>query len=78
MSTGQTWGIDELEGELRHVRHVLFTGPDGEQIRARMVFDYSKPGTLFYNSSCVHSLMLQRVLSLSKDIYPGFVIHAFP
>ncbi|THG98369.1 hypothetical protein EW026_g3796 [Hermanssonia centrifuga] len=37
------WGIEEVGGEPRYVRHVYFTGPKGEEIRARMVFDYLGP-----------------------------------
>jgi len=38
----QTWGIEELEGERRHVRHVKFTGPKAEDIELRMVYDYGE------------------------------------
>lgn len=39
----QTWGIEELGGERRYVRHVKFTGPKAEDIELRMVYDYVGP-----------------------------------
>ncbi|TFY77633.1 hypothetical protein EWM64_g6378 [Hericium alpestre] len=36
----QTWGFEEIDGERRHVRHVDFTGKEGEHIQARLVYDY--------------------------------------
>ncbi|KAK7059105.1 hypothetical protein VNI00_001730 [Paramarasmius palmivorus] len=36
----QLWGIEEINGERRYVRHVHFTGPDGKIIKARLVYDY--------------------------------------
>ncbi|KAJ7092578.1 hypothetical protein C8R44DRAFT_891035 [Mycena epipterygia] len=36
----QTWGIQEINGERRYVRHVKFTGPKGEDIEALLVYDY--------------------------------------
>lgn len=38
----QTWGIEELGGERRYVRHVKFTGPKAEDIELRMVYDYGE------------------------------------
>ncbi|KAF8879320.1 hypothetical protein CPB84DRAFT_1793415 [Gymnopilus junonius] len=39
----QTWGIEEINGERRYVRHVKFTGPGGEDIEAKLVYDYLGP-----------------------------------
>ncbi|KAF9066454.1 hypothetical protein BDP27DRAFT_1227494 [Rhodocollybia butyracea] len=39
-STEQTWGIGEVDGERRHVRRISFTGPKGEKVRNRVVYDY--------------------------------------
>ncbi|KAF4623244.1 hypothetical protein D9613_002115 [Agrocybe pediades] len=39
----QTWGIEEINGERRYVRHVKFTGPKGEDIEAKLVYDYLGP-----------------------------------
>ncbi|KAE9408249.1 hypothetical protein BT96DRAFT_986025 [Gymnopus androsaceus JB14] len=39
-STKQTWGVGEVDGERRHVRHVCFTGPKGEKLQNRLVYDY--------------------------------------
>ncbi|KAF8221982.1 hypothetical protein L208DRAFT_1446797 [Tricholoma matsutake] len=40
----QTWGISEaIDGKRRYVRHVKFTGPGGEDIKARLVYDYYGP-----------------------------------
>lgn len=36
----QSWGIKDLEGERRYIRHVKFTGPKGEDIEAVLVYDY--------------------------------------
>ncbi|KAJ6461228.1 hypothetical protein C8R47DRAFT_1225920 [Mycena vitilis] len=36
----QTWGIEEIDGEKRHSRHTTFTGPRGNIIYARLVYDY--------------------------------------
>jgi len=36
----QTWGIEEINGERRYVRHVKFTGPKGEDIEAKIVYDH--------------------------------------
>ncbi|KAJ3520863.1 hypothetical protein NM688_g9098 [Phlebia brevispora] len=42
-----TWGIEELDvgenKEKRYTRHVFFTGPGGEEITARVVYDYTGP-----------------------------------
>ncbi|THG98368.1 hypothetical protein EW026_g3797 [Hermanssonia centrifuga] len=38
-----TWGIEEIEGEMRYARHVFFVGPGGEEIQARLVYDYQGP-----------------------------------
>lgn len=38
----QTWGIEELEGDRRYIRHVKFTGPKAEDIELRIVYDYGK------------------------------------
>jgi len=37
----QIWGFEEIDGQRRYVRHVKFTGPKGEDIEARLVYDYS-------------------------------------
>ncbi|KAH9486607.1 hypothetical protein JR316_0000672 [Psilocybe cubensis] len=42
----QTWGIEEIDGERRYVRHVKFTGPKAEDIEAKLVYDYA-PAPLF-------------------------------
>ncbi|KAF9475633.1 hypothetical protein BDN70DRAFT_883520 [Pholiota conissans] len=39
----QTWGMEEINGERRYVRHVKFTGPKGEDIEARLIYDYIGP-----------------------------------
>lgn len=36
----QTWGIQEIGGERRYTRHLKFTGPQGEDIEAVLVYDY--------------------------------------
>lgn len=41
----QIWGFAEIEGERRHTRKVHFTGPGGEDINARLVYDYKGPNT---------------------------------
>ncbi|THH34032.1 hypothetical protein EUX98_g182 [Antrodiella citrinella] len=46
--SGTTWdsdqifGLEEINGEKRHTRHIHFTGPGGESILARMVYDYGE------------------------------------
>ncbi|PCH33754.1 hypothetical protein WOLCODRAFT_135294 [Wolfiporia cocos MD-104 SS10] len=39
----QTWGFEVINGERRYVRHVDFTGPKGEKVHARLVYDYQGP-----------------------------------
>jgi len=39
----QTWGMEEINGERRYARHVKFTGPNSEDIEARLVYDYIGP-----------------------------------
>ncbi|KAJ6526720.1 hypothetical protein B0H19DRAFT_1335392 [Mycena capillaripes] len=36
----QCWGIEEIKGERRYTRHIKFTGPKGQDIEARLVYDY--------------------------------------
>ena len=42
----QTWGLEEIDSngnkEKRYTRHVFFTGPGGEEIYAKVVYDYSE------------------------------------
>ncbi|KAJ3520864.1 hypothetical protein NM688_g9099 [Phlebia brevispora] len=38
--TNAMWGLEEVNGEVRYVRRVHFTGPKGEKVQARIVFDY--------------------------------------
>ncbi|KAJ7108445.1 hypothetical protein C8R43DRAFT_187515 [Mycena crocata] len=42
-SATQTWGIEEVSGDKRHVRHLKFTGPKGDAITIRLVYDYVGP-----------------------------------
>ncbi|KAJ7478682.1 hypothetical protein B0H11DRAFT_1281373 [Mycena galericulata] len=39
-ATTQVWGIEEIQGERRHTRHIKFTGSKGNVILARFVYDY--------------------------------------
>lgn len=39
----QTWGIEEVNGERRYTRHVVFRGPKEEVIESRLVYDYLGP-----------------------------------
>jgi len=39
----QTWGMEDINSERRYVRHVKFTGPKGEDIEARLIYDYLGP-----------------------------------
>ncbi|KAJ7275197.1 hypothetical protein B0H12DRAFT_1086204 [Mycena haematopus] len=39
----QVWGIQEINGERRYARNLKFTGPKGEDIEARLVYDYVGP-----------------------------------
>lgn len=36
----QVWDVQEVNGENRYVRRIFFTGPKGEELTARQVFDY--------------------------------------
>ncbi|KAF8634425.1 hypothetical protein AX15_000876 [Amanita polypyramis BW_CC] len=38
----QTWGVENVDNERRYTRHIHFTGPEGQMIRARLVYDYLK------------------------------------
>lgn len=39
----QAWGIEDINGERRYARHVDFTGPGGENIQTKLVYDYLGP-----------------------------------
>ncbi|KAF8973870.1 hypothetical protein BDZ97DRAFT_1912324 [Flammula alnicola] len=39
----QSWGIEDINGERRYVRHVKFTGPKAEDIEAKLIYDYHGP-----------------------------------
>ncbi|KAJ6509394.1 hypothetical protein C8R47DRAFT_1098549 [Mycena vitilis] len=39
----QAWGIQEINGERRYTRNVKFTGPKGEDIEVKLVYDYVGP-----------------------------------
>jgi hypothetical protein len=47
----QTWGFEVVEGQQRYTRHVLFTGPKGEVIKARMTYDYHGTPRALFNLS---------------------------
>ena len=34
--------MEDVDGDRRYVSHIFFIGPKGEEIRARLVYDYSK------------------------------------
>jgi len=34
------WGFAEIEGERKYVRRVLFKGPEGQELKKRIVYDY--------------------------------------
>lgn len=36
----KTWGFQVVNGEKRYARNIDFTGPKGEKIHARLVYDY--------------------------------------
>ncbi|KAJ6473300.1 hypothetical protein DFH09DRAFT_470235 [Mycena vulgaris] len=36
----ETWGIEEIEGQRRFCRHIEFSGPDGKDVEAHLVYDY--------------------------------------
>ncbi|GJE87613.1 hypothetical protein PsYK624_036960 [Phanerochaete sordida] len=38
-----TWGIQDIEGERKYTRHVYFIGPEGQEIKARLVYEYQGP-----------------------------------
>lgn len=38
----KVWDIQEVDGERRYVKRIFFTGPGGEEVKARQVFDYSE------------------------------------
>ena len=42
MGRHKIWGFLEVNGERRYSRLVKFTGPKGEDIEARIVYDYGK------------------------------------
>jgi len=39
------WGFAEVDGLRKYTRKVHFTGPKGEDIKARLVYDYKGPST---------------------------------
>ncbi|KZV68705.1 hypothetical protein PENSPDRAFT_652992 [Peniophora sp. CONT] len=36
----QTWGFEDIGGARRYVRHLDFTGPKGEHLQKKLVYDY--------------------------------------
>jgi len=42
-SADAIWGFAEIDGERKYTRRVYFVGPGKEDIKARMVYDYSGP-----------------------------------
>ncbi|KJA29298.1 hypothetical protein HYPSUDRAFT_196676 [Hypholoma sublateritium FD-334 SS-4] len=42
-TANQTWGIETINRERRYARHIKFTGPKGENIEAKLVYDYLGP-----------------------------------
>ncbi|KIP12413.1 hypothetical protein PHLGIDRAFT_17572 [Phlebiopsis gigantea 11061_1 CR5-6] len=42
-SAEMTWGLQDIDGERKYTRHVYFIGPGGEEIKARLVYDYTGP-----------------------------------
>ena len=40
----QTWGVEEINGERRYVRHVRLTTPKGDDEQIKLVYDYSEWG----------------------------------
>lgn len=42
-TANQTWGMQEVDGQRRYVRHVKFTGPKEEDVECRLVYDYVGP-----------------------------------
>jgi len=41
--SNMVWGFEDINGERRYTRRIRFTGSDGEDIKARLVYDYSGP-----------------------------------
>jgi len=39
----QVWGFEEINGERRYSRHIKFTGPQEERVKALMIYDYIGP-----------------------------------
>ncbi|KAL6303757.1 hypothetical protein BKA93DRAFT_817902 [Sparassis latifolia] len=39
----QVWGFKDVNGERRHARHIDFTGPQGERVLTKLVYDYHGP-----------------------------------
>ncbi|KAL1748556.1 hypothetical protein HDZ31DRAFT_60291 [Schizophyllum fasciatum] len=39
----QTWGVEEIGGERRYVRHVRLTTPKGDDVQIKLVYDYTGP-----------------------------------
>ncbi|KAF8640776.1 hypothetical protein AX17_000426 [Amanita inopinata Kibby_2008] len=50
----QTWGMEDVDGVRRYVRHVHFTGPQGEDIQARLVYDYQGPVRVTESRLIIH------------------------
>jgi hypothetical protein len=42
-TANQTWGIQVIDGLRRYARQVKFTGPEGENIEAHLIYDYLGP-----------------------------------
>ncbi|TFK56958.1 LCCL domain-containing protein [Heliocybe sulcata] len=62
----QIWGFEVINGERRYVRHVKFTGPKGEEIKAKLVYDYYNPtpflNLTFHSGRRSYSLTLEPAL----------------
>ncbi|KAM6496598.1 hypothetical protein JOM56_007071 [Amanita muscaria] len=40
-TANEAWGVEEIKGEKRYTRRVVFTGPKGQAINARIVYDHT-------------------------------------
>ncbi|KAF9270071.1 LCCL domain-containing protein [Marasmius fiardii PR-910] len=67
----QLWGMEEINGERRYSRHVHFTGPDGNIIKARLVYDYDPKPLLNINIHVRNSkFVLPLEILVSKAVRP--------
>ncbi|KAG6911542.1 hypothetical protein DXG01_011844 [Tephrocybe rancida] len=70
MQLVQTWGIEVVNEERRYTRHVKFTGPEGQDIECRLVYDYQRSDLLQRSNMAESSTSASSSSSHRADVAP--------